>query len=306
MTAPSPCVQPPAARRHGSQRVHQRVHRGDCSEIARLAVRSLYDELSLYPKPGLVSLVDNGSHDDMDAATFMRSLFSLRSYFFRIAVAGAAGAPFGELRQLGIAAERRMLAATGGINTHRGAIFCIGMLCATAGRCKALGLSTTPDTMRAVLLREWGTELAMHAGASGASHGLAMAARHGAGGAREEAALGLPSVFMVALPALRRVQQATGCWDRARIQALFALMAAVSDTNVYYRGGAAGAALVRGLAQRFIERGGVGRADWLRYARACHRIFSRRRLSPGGAADLLAAACLLHRLDGDAQTGDRR
>ncbi|MDB5760902.1 MAG: triphosphoribosyl-dephospho-CoA synthase MdcB [Burkholderia sp.] len=297
MTTLAPCMRPPAAR-------HRSVRQRDCSEIARLAVRSLYDELSLYPKPGLVSLVDNGSHDDMNAATFMRSLFSLRSYFFRIAAAGAAGAPFDELRQLGIAAERRMLAATGGINTHRGAIFCIGMLCAAAGHCKALGLPTTPDTMRAVLLREWGTELAVHAGANGASHGLAMAARHGAGGAREEAALGLPSVFIVALPALRRAQEATGCWDRARLQALFALMADVSDTNVYYRGGAAGAALVRGLARRFIERGGVGRVDCLRYASACHRIFSRRRLSPGGAADLLAAACLLHRLDGHAQAGD--
>lgn len=50
-------------------------------EVARLAVGSLHVELCLYPKPGLVSPVDNGSHDDMDAATFMRSLFSLRHYF---------------------------------------------------------------------------------------------------------------------------------------------------------------------------------------------------------------------------------
>jgi triphosphoribosyl-dephospho-CoA synthase len=271
-----------------------------CGDIARAAVRSLYDELSLYPKPGLVSLADSGSHDDMDAATFMRSLFSLRRYFFRIASAGAAGAPFAALRQLGIAAERRMLAATGGVNTHRGAIFSIGLICAAAGRCHALGLPSTPAAVRATLLREWGAGLAQHAAhaaAGGVTHGLAMAARHGVGGAREEAALGLPSLFLVALPALQRTHAQTGCWDRARIQALFALMADVGDTNVYYRGGAAGAALVRRLARRFIDRGGVGRNDWLRYATACHRIFTQRSLSPGGAADLLAAACLLHRLD---------
>ena len=297
MTAAIFCLQPPVAR-------HRSARQRYCSEIARAAVRSLYDELSLYPKPGLVSLVDNGSHDDMDAATFMRSLFSLRRYFFHIACAGAAGAPFTELKQLGIAAERRMLAATGGVNTHRGAIFCIGMLCAAAGRCKALGLPSTPTAVRAMLQREWSTALAAHADASGASHGLAMAARHGASGAREEAALGMPSVFGVALPALQRVHTQTGCWERARIEALFALMAHASDTNVYYRGGAAGAALVRALARRFIERGGIHRADWLRYAIACHRIFTRRRLSPGGAADLLAAACLLHRLDLHAQDGD--
>jgi triphosphoribosyl-dephospho-CoA synthase len=193
-----------------------------------------------------------------------------------------------------------MLAATRGVNTHRGAIFSMGMLCAAAGRCMALGLAPTPDAVRAALLQEWGAALAAHAIAGGTTHGLAVAARHGASGAREEAALGLPSVFMVALPALRQAYADTGCWERARIQALFALMAHVSDTNVYYRGGAAGAALVRGLAQRFLGRGGVGRADWLPYAAACHRVFMRRRLSPGGAADLLAAACLLHRLGRDA------
>ena len=285
---------------------HVVVAQHECNAIALAAVRSLYDELSLYPKPGLVSLVDNGSHRDMDAGTFMRSLFALRRYFFRIAAAGVAGAPFTELKQLGIAAERRMLAATGGVNTHRGAIFSLGLLCAAAGRCKALGLPSTPDAVRATLQREWGAALAAHADAGGASHGLAMAARHGAGGAREEAALGLPSVFGVALPALQQAHAQTGCWERARIEALFALMAHASDTNVYYRGGAAGAALVRMLARRFIARGGVHRADWLRYATACHRIFTRRRLSPGGAADLLAAACLLHRLDLHAQGGEHR
>jgi triphosphoribosyl-dephospho-CoA synthase len=285
---------------------HVVVAQHECNAIALAAVRSLYDELSLYPKPGLVSLVDSGSHRDMDAGTFMRSLFALRRYFFHIAAAGAEGAPFNELKQLGIAAERRMLAATGNVNTHRGAIFSIGMLCAAAGRCKALGLPSTPAAVRATLLREWGAALAAHADAGGASHGMAMAARHGAGGAREEAALGLPSVFGVALPALQRAHAQTGCWERARIEALFALMAHASDTNVYYRGGAAGAALVRTLAQRFIDRGGVQRADWLRYATICHRIFCRRRLSPGGAADLLAAACLLHRLDLHAQGGEHR
>ena len=87
----------------------------------------------LYPKPGLVSLVDNGSHTDMNAATFMRSLFALRHYFAAICRAGAQAAPFSDLRRLGMAAERRMLAATGGVNTHRGAIFSIGLLCAASG-----------------------------------------------------------------------------------------------------------------------------------------------------------------------------
>src|SRR5215218_4760441 len=81
--------------------------------IGRAAVRALYTELALSPKPGLVSPLDSGAHDDMDMTTFMRSLFALRGYFCAIAAAGAAGADFADLQALGIAAERRMLAATG-------------------------------------------------------------------------------------------------------------------------------------------------------------------------------------------------
>lgn len=96
--------------------------------IGRAAIAALYDELALAPKPGLVSFVDSGSHGDMDATTFMRSLFALRHYFPRIAMQGAAGAPFASLEALGVMAETRMLQATGGINTHRGAVFTLGLI----------------------------------------------------------------------------------------------------------------------------------------------------------------------------------
>ena len=101
--------------------------------IGRAAVRALYTELALSPKPGLVSPLDSGAHDDMDMTTFMRSLFALRGYFCAIAAAGAAGADFTDLQALGMRAERRMLEATRGINTHRGAIFSLGLLAGAAG-----------------------------------------------------------------------------------------------------------------------------------------------------------------------------
>src|SRR5437868_5194115 len=107
--------------------------------IARAAITSLWHELALYPKPGLVSLRDSGAHCDMNASTFIRSLFALSRYFGEISDAGAAGAPFETLRALGIRAESRMLAATGGINTHRGAIFALGLLCATAAWIRSAG-----------------------------------------------------------------------------------------------------------------------------------------------------------------------
>lgn len=266
-------------------------------QAARLAVACLHAELLLYPKPGLVSLVDNGSHLDMNAATFMRSLFALRHYFAAICRAGAAHAPFAVLRHLGQQAEVRMLAATGGINTHRGAIFSLGLLCAAFGRLHPGDAAVTLDAvaLRAAL-GSWSAELAAHADAAApgaTSHGVLVARRHHAGGAREEGARGLPSVFEVGLPALRRTLAKGGGMQAARIDALFALMAAVGDTNVLHRGGADGAQLVRSTARAFIDAGGTFSPDWRARALAAHQAFVARRLSPGGAADLLAATCLV-------------
>lgn len=270
------------------------------ARVGRLAVKSLYAELRLYPKPGLVSPVDNGSHTDMNAATFMRSLFSLRHYFVRITAAGYAHAPFSRLKQLGVAAEQRMMAATGGINTHRGAIFCLGMLCAAIGACHAAGLSPRPQHIRTMLARLWGDGLAGHTHAGSAdSHGLQVALRHGASGAREEAARCFPSVFEVALPILGRTLAAGRGRDAAGVDALFALMAHISDTNVYHRAGTAGAALVKHSARAFLLAGGTGQPGWTGEAIRCHQLFVAHKLSPGGAADLLAATWLVHAVGQD-------
>ena len=275
-------------------RGHAAVDTGAAGAIvARHAVRSLYQELALYPKPGLVSLVDTGSHDDMDASTFVRSLFSLRRYFLDIALAGAGGCGFETLRLLGIEAERRMLLATGGINTHRGAIFSLGLLCAAAGR--AADLSWQPEVLRATLADCWGEALAGHRG-PGASNGALVRGRHAAPGAREQAAAGFPAIFDVALPTLRRTLAAGRGLRCARIDTLFTLMAELSDTNVYHRGGAEGARIVRASSLRFLERGGTAADDWELDAVAAHRRFVAHRLSPGGAADLLAATCFVHSL----------
>jgi len=270
------------------------VDKAFCAAIARQAVRSLYAELTLYPKPGLVSLVDNGSHEDMTAATFLRSLFALRHYFRDITRAGMEDAPFTTLKRLGIAAEARMLAATGGINTHRGAVFCLGLLCAAIGNCRARGTPLSPAGIRATLLLRWAEALAAHTQAlDGDSHGLRAAQRYAASGAREEAALGLPSVFEIALPALRHTLVSGRGTRRARIDALFALMGHISDTNLYHRGGEEGARTVQRHARAFVDAGGTGADGWEARALACHHAFVAARLSPGGAADLLAATCLV-------------
>jgi len=271
--------------------------------LARAAVRALYVEVALEPKPGLVSLRDKGSHSDMDAATFVRSLFALRHYFARIAQAGARGAEFAALQVLGVAAEARMLTATGGINTHRGAVFGLGLLCAAAGRLGAQGEAFGAAALRSALQATWGGALAARALAARqtapVSHGQKAAQAHGLRSALDEAALGFPAVFEVALPALQAAL-AAGLGERAaRVQALFATMAVLDDTNLVHRGGLAGLRWMQAQAQAFVAAGGVQQPDWLAKARALHLAAVQRRLSPGGSADVLASACWLAALESD-------
>jgi triphosphoribosyl-dephospho-CoA synthase len=101
--------------------------------IANTAGAALLAELDTWPKPGLVSHVDQGSHTDMDAGTFQASTAAIVPFFAQLTEAGAGGADLPALRDIGLAAERAMLSATGGVNTHRGAIFGLGLLCAAAG-----------------------------------------------------------------------------------------------------------------------------------------------------------------------------
>jgi len=75
--------------------------------------------------------------------------------------------------------------------------------------------------------------------------------------------------------------------EAARVQACFALIASVEDTNILHRGGVQGLRFARQAAQSFLYGGGVARSDWRRRAAAVHLAFVERGLSPGGAADLL-------------------
>ncbi|WP_421995445.1 triphosphoribosyl-dephospho-CoA synthase MdcB [Reyranella sp.] len=275
-----------------------RIDVGSDDALAQAAVAALHDELAAYPKPGLVSPVDSGAHADMDFALMGRSANSLREPFTRLAAAGRTGASFETvLLPLGVAAERRMLAATGGINTHRGAIFSVGMIVAAVARAAA-GADLIPvERVREVLMRDWGTALAAHAarGAATASHGADVRRRTGRDGARREAARGFPSVFDVGVPAYRQARTLGLDDNAAGIQTLFVLMASVDDTTVLHRGGLAGDSFVRGAAADFLARGGCARDGWLGEAEALHRAFVARRLSPGGCADLLAATLFVDR-----------
>ncbi|MPY88702.1 MAG: triphosphoribosyl-dephospho-CoA synthase MdcB [Luteitalea sp.] len=260
--------------------------------IGALAIRSLHTEVVLSPKPGLVSPSDAGSHADMDIRTFIRSLRSLRRYFVATAERGASGAPFRVLQQLGLRAESEMLAATDGVNTHRGGIFTLGLLAAAAGWVVARGSRPHGRLLGDVVTAQWGVVLSkkpLHARTNGST----VAAKYGAGGARREAVLGFPSVFDIGVPALQQALRAGFDVRRARIQALFSLMATLEDTNLLHRGGPNGLRLVQDRAHAFLARGGVSRPDWEQRTIAIHHELVRHNLSPGGSADLLAASCFV-------------
>lgn len=264
--------------------------------IGRAATLALHDELALAPKPGLVSFVDNGSHDDMDANTFMRSLFALRRYFVRMAELGAARVPFGALERCGIAAEGRMLAATGGINTHRGAVFVMGLLCAAVGAAQADGVVLEAASVRAGLLRHWGEALEARCCRVPTLPGGLAARRHGLRSASQEAALGFPTLFEVALPAGARARRHGLEPRRVQLETFFSILAELDDSNLAHRGGMDGLRFARQAARGFLAAGGAGADDALARAQALHRDFVARRLSPGGCADMLAAACFLQRV----------
>lgn len=271
------------------------------SQIGRLAIRSLYREVALAPKPGLVTPWGNGSHSDMDYAIFLRSLQALRPYFPAIAACGSQQPDFVPLQQLGIAAETAMLLATGGVNTHRGAIFNLGLLSAAAGWLLAENEKPSASAVCQLVSCQWGDEI--RSGLAGVSddaalsHGLVVARRYGAGGARREAAAGFPAAIEVGLPAYRSALAATGDAELAATQALFALIAELEDTNLLWRGGPAGLAHARQSAAAFLATGGVLTADWLDQAARIENDFSARHLSPGGSADLLGVTLFLAELD---------
>ena len=262
--------------------------------IGALAADCLIREVETWPKPGLVSHVDSGAHDDMDVDTLRRSARVLAPYFADLADAGAHGAGMDRLRAIGIAAEAAMRRETGGVNTHRGAIFGLGLLAAAAGFRARYGVAAA---LGGIVMARWGVAIIggpidLH------SHGSMVARRYQAGGARVEAAAGFPSIYAVALPALAEGRRLARDEEAARVHACMTLIAEVEDSNLLYRGGPAGLAYAQRAARAFLAAGGVGASDWRARAADMHDGFVARRLSPGGCADLLAMTLFVEAIGG--------
>lgn len=258
---------------------------GLAEEISRLAVQSLLCEVYATPKPGLVDQNGSGSHRDMDLFTFLGSAAALWPYFRRCAALGLeAESPetlFQQLRKAGLEAESQMLRATGGVNTHKGAIFTLGLLCGAAGMLDPA--SWRPENLcrlcaqmtRGLTRRELDKKEAPR------TAGERIYQQYGISGARGQAEAGFPGALL-GLEALEKGLANGHSFNEALCRSLLAIMAATPDTNLIHRGGME--------AQNWvweILKANPNPAD------LCPE-FEKRNLSPGGSADLLAAACFLH------------
>lgn len=294
-----------STRAHGVAELQQAVRdllsdafrREDRDQAAALAVRSLLYEVCTTPKPGLVDCANSGSHSDMDLFTFLSSAPALFPYFSRCVGTGmdTADRPAPEtlqrLRWPGKEAEEAMYAATAGVNTHKGAIFSMGLACAALGR---LGRERWGEP-EAVL----GECAAMAAGLSRrelgrggtATAGQRLFLQYGSTGVRGQAEAGFPGAGQAGLPALEAALAAGADLNDAGAAALLAIIAATEDTNLISRSDRATQQAAAAQAGALLQGGPVPDR---KAVEALDRAFIAQNLSPGGSADLLALTYFLY------------
>ena len=265
--------------------------------LADLAVDALIDEADLSPKPALVDRRGNGAHTDLHLGLMHASALSLWPAFKEMAEAAIEFGDVGLLLReavgrIGREGEQAMLTTTGGVNTHRGAIWALGLLVAAAALepHANVGGSITLRAARLALLDDRYAPRPL-------SHGAQVAQRYGARGAREEAQLGFPSVIQRALPQLKRSRAAGHGEQNARLDALLAIMTQLSDTCVLYRAGEQGLHTMQLGAQAVLDAGGSASLAGRRRLHELDEQLIALNASPGGAADLLAACLFIDRIE---------
>ena len=240
--------------------------------LGEMAENALLAEVHFTPKPGLVDEANNGAHRDMDVPLFERSAHALRPCFEEFVRLGIQGASPAALQQAGVRAEQAMFAATGGVNTHKGAIYSGALLLHAAGRL----LSGEEERSLCGLAAQTAAAIPAPTG----THGAAVRAQ--CGGIRTEAVSGYPTAQAV----LRQLRQS------GPLDALLLSMSRLDDSTLWHRGGSEGAQLVRSRAADILAAPASEREARTRRLDA---ELIERNLSPGGSADLLAMAFFLEK-----------
>jgi triphosphoribosyl-dephospho-CoA synthase len=262
------------------------------TRLATLAVSALIDEVTLTPKPGLVDLRGRGAHRDLDWTLMCDSAGALHSTFQAMAIAGATindpQALREELGHIGREGEAAMLRTTAGVNTHRGAIWTLGLLVAATAQ--------DEDTVESIAVRAAAIARRTdhHAPAATGNKGELACLTYRVGGARGQAMAGFPHVIGIALPCLRAARQRGVDEDHARLDALLAVIAQLDDTCILSRGGMPALRAMQHGAQVTLQANDPTQRESL--LRQLERQALTLGVSPGGAADMLAATLFLDSL----------
>jgi len=288
-----------SAHAHPQSSVAARAPRdAEATELGQRVVLALTDEARLSPKPGLVDSRGNGAHSDLNLALMCRSAVSLTSAFTRMAEAGrVANAPTMALREtlgrIGREAEATMMATTGGVNTHRGAIWALGLLVASA----AIEPGNTSAAHTASIAASIATHADRFAPALTGHKGELACRVFGVAGARGQAKAGFPHVIELGLPELKRSRARGDGETSSRLNALLAIMSRLDDTCVLSRGGLGTLMQLQNAAAAVLAAGGAATLSGRRALRQLDADALACKASPGGAADLLAATLFLDRID---------
>ena len=311
----SPGAQCARARKHSLPELRSRVisilydavNQHELLFIRQLCSRALLYEVCTAPKPGLVDRCGNGSHRDMDIYTFIDSTLALEDYFGKCFIKGRQGCfdppqeVFRSIRPLGRLAEQRMYDATGGVNTHKGAIFSLGMVSAALGMTKSCSwrrpeavLSLCSDMAKGIVAKELES---LNEG-SLLTAGQRLYLRYGITGIRGQAEAGFSAVISTGLPVLAEGLKRGYSLERSGCAALLWIMTAAADTNLISRGGMDAYKQLQKKLRSLLKRSAYPSFLQLK---ALDKYFMERNLSPGGSADLLALTYLFYFL----QTEDK-
>lgn len=290
-----------------ASRVRKAMEQGDMSTIrqlvppttlpyiiAHLATQALQAELDTTPKPGLVDKDNNGAHRDMDYALMQRSIETLHPYFVKLALLGCADAlpTHTSIRDIGIEAERAMLSATNGVNTHKGALFSMGLAVVAAAHEERKTAANEEQILKErnggedVLVSLQTTIKALAAsfpdtnGTHGSKAKLLTKGTTAIKGALDNAREGYEMLFAEWLPFYieRRKERDAHTLHKT----LLRIMCNLDDTNVIYRTDLATAEEVKQEARALLDN----------FSKAAlkdmNRHYTTRNISPGGAADMLS------------------
>ena len=272
----------------------------DALTIAKQAARALLYEVTTTPKPGLVDRRNTGSHKDMDSFTFMSSTAALFPYFEECARRGIEDAKnglspkesFSAIRPLGKQAENHMLAATKGVNTHKGAIFSVGLACAALGRLDYEDRKNPAKVLEECAKMTEGLTQSDYAKIKEPqTAGQKFYKDYGVLGVRGQAEAGFPAVLNAGLPILEKGIELGLDNDRIGAAALLAMLCADDDTNMIARGGREEQIRTSRQVKELLKDNPFPDKETLM---DLDDQFMQKNLSPGGSADLLALSWLLH------------